>query len=151
MRGSGRCVNPMGGNGGEGGVDGGWREVVGGWEPPGRRGKGCLPCRQDSWPPEGSSMHLLHLNTSRGHGKWIDSLKPSKSIFTSFVLYHRWYRAWQTLDPQKYGSMEFISLQMKGRAFKETLSPTVSICLRLMFTTPSVMEACRHSYTRGLI
>ena len=27
----------------------------------------------------------------------------------------------------------------------------VSICLRLMFTTPSVMEAYRHSYTRGLI
>ena len=24
-------------------------KVVGGWEPPGRRGKGCLPCRQDSW------------------------------------------------------------------------------------------------------
>ena len=147
---------PHGRERGEGGVDGGWREVVGGWEPPGRRGKGCLPCRQDSWPPEGSSMHLLHLNTSRCHGKWIDSLKPSKSIFTSFVLYHkaylcRWYRAWQTLDPQKYGSMEFISLQMKGRAFKETLSLTVSICLRLMFTTPSVMEACRHSYTRGLI
>ena len=94
---------PHGRERGEGGVDGGWREVVGGWEPPGRRGKGCLPCRQDSWPPEGSSMHLLHLNTSRCHGKWIDSLKPSKSIFTSFVLYHRWYRAWQTLDPQKYG------------------------------------------------
>ena len=35
-------------------------------------------------------------------------------------LYHkaylcRWYRAWQTLDPQKYGSMEFISIHMKGR------------------------------------
>ena len=118
---------PHGRERGEGGVDGGWREVVGGWEPPGRRGKGCLPCRQDSWPPEGSSMHLLHLNTSRCHGKWSDSLKPSKIIFTSFVLYHkaylcRWYRAWQTLDPQKYGSMEFISIQMKGGAFKETLS-----------------------------